>query len=147
MSQSQIDHLKRTVEAMGLVLNEDYYISGNGGSLTFSIDLELDPLESVVLPEVLRPYAMSEDNAYRAIDKGADKQTVPGVIFAGALSDYSHHRLRKDPECIALEATLKSIVNIEDFRAYEAKRQLIWERIWTDPELLALQKDLDENYL
>ena len=144
MSQSQIDQLKSTIETLGLVEGEDYSISGNYSSITFSIDLELDPTE---LPEVLKPYAMSEESADRAIYKGSKKRTIGGVIFAAALSDYAHERLRSDPEGIALEATLKDIADMKSFRAYEAQRQLIWDRIWTDPELIALQKDLDENYL
>lgn len=144
MSQSQIDQLKSTIAALGLVEDEDYYISGNRSGITFSIDLELDPKE---LPEVLKPYAMSEMAADRAIGKGSEKRTIIGVIFAAALRDYANHQLRSDPECVALEAKLKSIDNIEDFRTYEAQRRLIWERIWENPELIALQKDLDENYL
>lgn len=144
MSQSQIDHLKSVAEALGLVEDEDYYISGNRSGIILSIKLELDPME---LSEVLKPYAMSEASADRAIDHGSEKRTIAGVIFAAALSDYAHDLLRSDPECIALEATLKSIDTSEAFYAYEAKRNLIWKRIWEDPELIALQKDLDENYL
>lgn len=148
MSQSQIDQLKSTIEALGLVEGEDYSItgggSGSGNSISFSISLELDPRE---LPEVLKPYAMSEASADRAIYKGSEKRTIQGVIFADALSSYAHDRLRREPETVALEATLDSMTVMEEFREYEAKRRAVWDRLWSDPELIALQKDLDENYL
>ncbi len=144
MSQSQIDKLKQFLVSEGYVQDENFSLSGDGGnSLVFSVTIELDELE---LPEDLQPFAWSPDQVERAMWKGnAEKQTWNGANFELALRDYAGDLMANDPETLTLEATLETVDTMPKLEEYQAARQVIWERICSDPKIVAWEHFLDNE--
>lgn len=148
MSKAKIDELLSLLNAAGFTEGEDYELAGDGSnSVVVSVSIDLGTEE---LPEVLRPFGIAIHEVERSMWKGnCTKQTWNGANFELALREYASSLMHKDPEAIALESTLNSIVDsrdLEAFKAYQLKRKAIWERIVSAPEIVALEKDLEENY-
>jgi hypothetical protein len=146
MSTARVEQLKRSLEALGFSeANEDFEIHGSGSNVVITVTIEV---EDIPLPAVLQPFAYSPSELERAVRKGgSSKGSTNGANFELALQNYANHLMATDPETVALRNTLNTVTSKEEFEEYEAKRQSIWQRVSTTPELLALELDLEENYL
>jgi len=148
MSESQIDSLKFHFESMGLTEGEDYFVSPVSGrdELQFTVKLAQAPRE---LPEELKPFEMDGDELDRFIWKGnSSKKSWSGARFEVALIRYASAIMEKDPEHIALMA-LPYQVNMGgmSYEDWEGSRAKIWQRICSEPQIAAWNRDLEENYL
>ena len=148
MSQSQFESIKAHLKSLGLVEGEDYSVhAGRGNSVSFSLELEVDP-DTRELPEELKPYAMSNHELERYMDKGnAGKETWTGAAFEIALRRYASEILAETPEMIDFSARIRSGENMPSIEEYDAKRAELWAEICARPQITAWERDLNENYL
>jgi len=148
MSQSQFESIKAHLESLGLVEGEDYSVhAGRGNRASLSLELEVDP-DTRELPEELEPYALSNHDLERYMDKGnSEKETWTGARFEVALSRYASEILAKTPEMMEFSARIHSGENMPSIEEYEAKKAELWAEICARPQIAAWERDLNENYL
>lgn len=148
MSQSQFDSIKAHLKSLGLVEGEDYSVhAGRGDSVSFSLELEIDP-DTRELPEELKPYALSSHELERYMNKGnSGKETWTGAQFEVALRRYASEILHSKPEMVEFSARIRSGENMPSIEEYNAKKAELWAEICARPQIAAWERDLDENYL
>lgn len=145
MTQKLVNQLKSHLNSIGLLEGEDFYLSAEGDNVNITVSI---PVEVTPLPAELQPYATDRQEVERAIRKqSTEKRSINGATFELALADYMNDLLAKDPEAIELRKTLHGPVTKKGFDEYRAKTDAIWARINLDPRIVALEQDLEENYL
>lgn len=137
--------LREFLTELGLSEGDGYEVRGEGDHIQFLISV---PDSTRELPDELKPFALKEHELQRGLEKGhGEKRTMNGLRFELALSNYAHRIFHQFPEVKELEASLDGIRNAEGFKAYDRRRNELWETMWaTNPRLQELGSELAKLY-